>query len=600
MLYRVAIAAIAFAIAFAPALASAAPRTKAPKTTEVRGWNNPRALQLAREGIEAKKSGNPELCIQKDQASLALEDHPYVRLHLAGCLQAIGKLVDALGKAKDSLAEGLRSNDDELSKSAQARVADLLPRIAHVKLLLPADATGTKVTFDNVPVRPTLLRQRIAVDPGDHVVDAERVVKGERQVFKERITLAEGEDKSIEIILKSRNIDQATIDCLEKATNYEEKLACVERKSSRPTVHVGMELSGYTDTTHVQVFSPSINAAVASPTEGWHIGASYLVDIVSAASPDIVSMASPAYKEQRHAVAAGGGMKFGGVGVSANGNLSDEPDYVSTTGGAAVDTELAEKSITPRLGYNFTYDRIGIRNTPFSQFEKNLATHEIEAGATFVMSSTTLLVTGLTAQIERGEESKLYRYVPLFPPDVAAKVSPGESVQGVNDARLPLRAREYLPRERNRLSLGARINHRLPTGTLRAEERIYYDTWGVKASTTDIKYYHDLGEHLRVWPHLRFHGQSGASFYRLAYPALIDDKGVPLTLYTFRTGDRELSPMVGITVGGGARISLSGENAKVEYAITLGGEAMFNHYFQSLYIQNRTAVYGTLGFEANF
>ena len=602
MHYRWHLAAIALAIVLAPALAAAAPRTKTPpeKTTEVRGWNNPRALQLAREGIEAKKSGNAELCIQKDQASLALEDHPYVKLHLASCLQAVGKLIEALGKAKDSLAEGLRSNDDDLSKAAQARVAELLPRISHVKLLLPVDATGTKVTFDNIPVRATLFRQRIAVDPGDHVVEAERVVKGERQEFKERITLAEGEDRSIEIVLKSRNIDQATLDCLERAQNYDEKLACVERKASRPTVHIGTEFSGYSDSTHVQVLSPAINAAVASPTEGWNIGASYLIDIVSAASPDIVSMASPAYKEQRHAVAAGGGYKFGDVGVSVNGNLSDEPDYVSTTGGAAVDTELAEKTITPRLGYNFTYDRIGIRNTPFSQFEQNLATHEIEAGATFVMSTTTLLVTGLTAQIERGEESKLYRYVPLFAPAIASLVSPGESVASVNDNRLPLRARENLPRERNRLSLGARINHRLPTGTVRAEERLYYDTWGVKATTTDIKYYHDLGEHLRVWPHLRFHGQSGASFYRLAYPALLDDAGTPLTLYTYRTGDRELSPMIGVTLGAGARISLSGENAKVEYAITVAGELMLNHYFQSLYIQNRSAVYGTLGFEANF
>lgn len=530
------------------------------------------------------RADNAEQCIQKDQLALSFEDNPRVKLHLASCLQAIGKLTAALDKAKDVLATSLRTKDLELVKAAQARVTDILPRIAHVRLLVSA---GTKVTFDNTPVRPTLFRQRIAVDPGDHVIDATR---GDQE-FKERITLAEGAERTIEVVPRSRNIDQATIDCLERAHLYEEKLACVEQKPTRPSVHIGLELSGYSDSTHVNVLSPSINAAISSPSEGWNIGASYLVDIVSAASPDIVSMASPAYKEQRHAVAANGGYNFGTIGTSLNADLSDEPDYVSTTGGAAIDTELADKSITPRLAYNFTYDRIGIRNTPFSQFEENLTTHEIEAGATFVMSATTLLVTGLTLQVERGEESKLYRYVPLFSPDIAARVGPGQSIDSVNENRLPLRARENLPRERNRLSAGARINHRFPAGTLRAEERIYIDTWGIKASTTDIKYLHDLGDHLRVWPHLRIHGQTGASFYQLAYPALLD----PLTLPTYRTGDRELSPMVGVTIGGGGRIALGDE-----YALTVAGETLFNHYFQSLNIQNRTAFYGTLGFEVNY
>ena len=590
----------AIALVIVPAASHAAPPRGRPAAPEPRGWSNPRALELAKEAIEAKKEGKTQLCIEKDQASLALEDHPYVKLHLASCLQASGKLVDALTKAKDALGAGIRGGDEDLQRSAQARVADLLPRIAHVKLLLPADSSGVKVTFDNIPVRQALFKQRIAVDPGDHVIEATRVEKGETQEFKDKLTLADGEEKTIEIVLKPVNVDKAMIDCLEHATSYEEKLACVERKSAKPNVHVGLEASGYTDSTNVHVFSPSINAAVSSPTAGWNIGASYLLDVVTAASPDIVSMASRSYKEQRHAVAAGGGYKVGAVGLHLNGNLSSEPDYLSQTIGGALDTELAEKSITPRLGYNFSYDRIGIRNTPFKNFERNLTTHEMEAGVTFVMSPTTLLVTGITAQIERGEESKLYRYVPMFAPDIAPRVGVGEPIENVNANRLPVRARELLPRARDRFSAGARINHRLSSGTLRVEERFYIDNWGIKASTSDAKYYHDLGDHLRVWPHLRLHAQSGASFYQLAYTALLDVDNVPLQVLTYRTGDRELSPMVGLTVGGGARIALTSEKASVQYAIIVTGEVMYNRYFKSLYIKSRTGLYGTLGFEAEF
>lgn len=586
-------------VALAPSRARAAPPRAAP-AADSRGWSNPRALELAKEAIEAKKSGNTQLCVEKDQASLALEDHPYVKLHLASCLTGTGKLVDALTKAKDALGAGIRSGDEDLQRSAQARVTELLPRIAHMKLLLPKESSGVKVTFDGVPVRQALFKQRIAVDPGDHVVEAERTEKGDRQLFKERLTLGEGEEKTVEIVLKPTNATQSEIDCLQSATSYEEKLACVERKSSKPNVHVGLEGSGYTDSTNVHVFSPAINASVVSPTAGWNVGASYLIDFVTAASPDIVSMASRSYKEARHAVAANGGYKVGVVGLNLNGNVSSEPDYLSQTLGGSTSVELDDKLITPRLGYNFSRDRIGIRNTPFKQFERNLTTHEIEGGITFVMSPTTLLVTGLTLQLERGEESKLYRYVPMFTPADAAKVGAGEPIDNVNAARLPVRARELLPGSRDRFSIGARVNHRMGNGTIRVEERVYTDSWGIKASTTDGRYLHDLGDHLRVWPHLRIHGQSGASFYKLAYPALIEQDGTPLQLFTYRTGDRELSPLVTFTVGGGARIALTTEKAAVQYAIIVSGEVMYSKYFKALYITSRTAVYGTLGFEAEF
>ena len=580
-----------------PRVASAAPK-KGGAPEGGRGWSNPRALELAKEGIEAKKAGNSQLCVEKDQASLALEDHPYVKLHLSGCLASTGKIVDALGKAKDALSAGLRSEDEDLQRAAQQRVTELLPKISHVKLTLPEEASGIKVTFDNIPVRAALFKQRIAVDPGDHVIDAEKASKGESQQFRERITLAEGEEKTVEIVLKPSNLTVGEKECLEKSRSYEEKLACVERKSTKPNVRIGVEASGYSDSTAVHVFSPAINASVVSPTGGWNIGGSYLIDVLSAASPDIVSMASPAYKETRHAVGLNGGYKVGLVQLNANANLSSEPDYLSQTNGGAVSTELNEKLITPRLGYNYSKDRIGIRNTPFSQFERNLATHAIDAGITFVLSPTTLLVTGLSLNIERGEQSKLYRYVPVFTPEDAALVQRGESIENVNNFRLPVRPREVVPRERDRIAVGARVNHRFNSGTLRLEERVYVDTWGIKASTTDARYLHDLGEYLRVWPHLRYHLQSGASFYQLAYAAIAAAGDLQIPMY--RTTDREWSPMMTISVGGGARIALTSERASTRYALLLGGEVMYSHYFKSLFIKSRTAVYGTLGFEVEF
>jgi hypothetical protein len=281
---------------------------------------------------------------------------------------------------------------------------------------------------------------------------------------------------------------------------------------------------------------------------------------------------------------------------------------LSTTGGVTSNIELWNKQIVPRIGYSLTYDRIGIRDTPYAQFERNLTTHQIEAGSTFVLNPTTVLVVGGTAQLERGEQSKLYRFVPFFDPETGARVPPGATVAVVNgeevledgslrQVRLPFRARELLPRSRDRFALGARVVHRTGNATLRIEERLYADTWDVKATTTDFRYLIDVGDRLRVWPHVRLHAQTGASFWQLAYAAGIDVDGRPISLVKYRTGDRELSPMMTGTIGGGARIALTPDRADVRYAIVIAGDVMYSRYFQSLFIKSRTAIYGTIGLE---
>lgn len=563
------------------------------------GWANPKALDLAKEAVEAKKAGDYPTCVQKDQLSLAVEDHPYVRLHLSSCLVAQRRYKDALVSARDALAAGIRTDDEDLKRGAQQRVQEILPKLAHVRLKLPPSSEGLTVTLNGVPLRPHQLKERITLDPGPLVVEALREEKGERYSFNFSGTLGEGEDKTVEVLPRKDNLPGETEQCLRDAQSYEDKLKCIGEKRTRPTVNVGLSLSGYTDSVDVHCVTPAINAAVASPTGGWNVGGSYLVDVVSAASPDIVSTASRAFKETRHAGTLGGGYKPGRYGVNAYGNVSREPDYLSITGGGAVTGDFADKHVTPRLGYAYRADKIGIKSTPFDQFQRNLAIHEIEAGATFVLSPTDLLVAGVSVGIERGENSKLYRFVPMFSAEAAAEIRPGEAIQNVDATRLSFRAREVLPRTKDRIAVGVRYNHRFPVGTLRLDERVYTDSWGIKASTTDARYLHDIGSRLRVWPHLRFHAQSGASFYQLAYVGAVD-ADQPVSLPRYRTTDRELSPMFQITVGAGARIALTDEKADTKYAIVVAGDLMHGRYSQSLFIVARTAYYGTVGFEAEF
>jgi hypothetical protein len=565
-----------------------------------RGWTNPKALELAKEGIEAKKAGDLPLCLQKDQASLALEEHPYVKLHISSCLAGSGRFKDALVNARDALAAGIKFEDDELKKAALARVQELLPKLGRLKIEIPDKTDNLKITLNGIPLRPNQVKDKLSLDPGEYLIEAIRDEKGERYVFKEKITIGEGEEREIEVLPKRDHLPDETENCLRNAKNYKERLKCIEEPSAHPNVRVGLEMSGYTDSTNVHVVTPAINASVVSPTGGWNVGGSYLLDMVTAASPDLVSTASRPFVEQRHAASLNGGYKLNLAQVGLNGNVSSEPDYLSRTLGANVSTELNDKLITPRLAYNFTWDTIGYRNTPFAQFSRPLTTHAIEAGVTFVMSPTTLLVTGLSMAFERGENSKLYRFVPMFDEQTATRIPPGAAVDLVNENRLNVRPRDLVPQQRDRIAVGARVNHRFPGGTLRVEQRFYTDTWGVKASSSDGRYLHDLGERLRVWPHLRIHAQSGATFYQLAYAARTGQEGTPIEIPQFRTGDREASPMIGLTAGGGARIQLTSEKAAIQYAVTVTGDVLYNRYLKSLFILSRTAVWGTVAFEAEF
>jgi hypothetical protein len=357
-------------------------------------------------------------------------------------------------------------------------------------------------------------------------------------------------------------------------------------------------MSGYMDTLAVRVLTPGIRGSVVSPTAGWNVGASYLVDVVTAASPDIVSTASRRFADTRHAATATGGYQPGRFGGQIYGSFSSEHDYISRTLGGALTGEFLDKQLTPQVGFSHTWDTQGRAGTDYDVFSRNFQSEEISAGATIVMSPLTLLVLGATAALEHGDQSKAYRYIPLFEPGVSVPI--GASPNAVNQARLPAKALESLPLDRQRFSLGARfVTRARATATLRLEERVYDDTWGIKASTTDARYMMDITSRLRLWPHFRFHVQSGATFYKRIYGATLNSDG-SATVPEFRTSDRELSPMMGITGGGGARFLLTDPAGKIQLAIITSADGVFNYYLNALYLRTRLAGYGTIGLEAVF
>lgn len=352
------------------------------------------------------------------------------------------------------------------------------------------------------------------------------------------------------------------------------------------TSRVRLETAGYADSDHVSVVSPMVQGSVESPTRGIKFGGSYLVDVVSAASVDIVSTATKRWTEIRHAGTVSAGYKPHDIGLNANAYASVEPDYRSLGGGGTFVYDFNDRLHTFSFGYSFAEDVSGRSGTPFSVFSAVIDKHTISPGLTLTVDRATVLSLGLDLMFEKGDSSKPYRYVPFFASESA--VPAGASVDTVNQARLSQRALEHLPLERDRYALSGRLLHRWEKVTLRLNERLYADNWGMSASTTDLRLPWDLSEHFRIYPHGRLHVQQGVSFWKHAYT--LENGQWP----TYWAGDRELGPLRTVTFGGGAQWELG------RFIFTAQCDGMYTRFLDALYIVQRWGVLGSLGVEAVF
>ncbi|APR82055.1 Hypothetical protein A7982_07404 [Minicystis rosea] len=225
--------------------------------------------------------------------------------------------------------------------------------------------------------------------------------------------------------------------------------------------------------------------------------------------------------------------------------------------------------------------------------------HTLNAGASFVAGRATLFTVVGDAILERGDQSKPYRYVPMFMPGTGASVPVGASFDVVNSMRTYERPLEQLPLSRDRFALTGRFAHRFSSSTLRFEERLYADTWGLKASTSDAQYLFDIGDRLSLAPHLRAHLQTGATFWQRAYEVV----ALPGGIYappSIRTGDRELGPLRSFTGGLGLHYDLSERAGARAWLLKLQTDGVFTSYLDALYIKQRNAFFAALSLEAAF
>jgi hypothetical protein len=359
-------------------------------------------------------------------------------------------------------------------------------------------------------------------------------------------------------------------------------------------VRASSEVGAYSDTDHVAVLTPSISGHVGDSAAGWSVDGWYLVDVISAASVDIVSTASRRWTEVRQAGDARAAFKPRDLGVSVEGSVSSEPDYLAFAGGGYVTKDLDDRNLSLVLGYGYGHDTIGRTGTPFSIYSHAFDHHTMSAGLTRLIDRRTVLAIATDVTIASGDSSKPYRYIPLFSPEVAPTVQAGATVQEVSRLRSPETVLERLPLSRDRFGVTARLARRTPRGTIRIESSIYDDSWGIKAFTADGRDLVDVGDRFSLGPHVRYYVQSSATFWKLAY--VTNGDSVP----AFRTGDRELGPLINLTLGVRAKWDVGPASSPDEWSLVATFDTTYTRFLDDLYITERVSALGALTLEASW
>lgn len=336
-----------------------------------RGWRSGGAYKCYQDALGAEDKREWLECAGFALGSTEVEERSTSRFLAGSCLERGGRWVDAVAQYEKVAQAGTAA-----SRQGSERGDALRAKIPKLVVRPPSKAADLVVRIDGSEVAPSQLGGEIWVDPGEHTVTATgRLGSEDNLEFEQTVIVGEFETGNVEVRLvpKGATITDSTImKCMTAAKTREDFAKCIGDgpRGSELNYLFGSEVSGYVDDDHVAVVTPGVYATVTQPTDGWSVGGSFLVDVVTAASSDIVATASPRWTETRYVPGANGSMKFGDFTTGVHASASIEPDYLALGAGISASADLVQKTVTPTLSYDFGFDISGRSGTSYSTFAR--------------------------------------------------------------------------------------------------------------------------------------------------------------------------------------------------------------------------------------
>lgn len=272
---------------------------------------------------------------------------------------------------------------------------------------------------------------------------------------------------------------------------------------------VGVTLLGYKERGLMKITEP-ILWGQATFAETWEVSGSAAVDIITGASPQLVSNASgkpvqtvsgASISDRRTTWDAKVGRRFGDFTFSASRAVSREEDYISHAFGLEARWDTNAKLTTFTAAFGRSNDRVRSSDDP--SLDEHRGTDQYLFGVSQVISPVAAIQSTVTYSRGRGWFNDPYKFTLTFHPDADLVIMP--------DRR---------PSERDTWAWITRYRHHFAAqrNTLQAEYRFYHDDWGIDAHTLEVALHHDFNEAFALRPALRYYTQSAADFYSPVIP----------------------------------------------------------------------------------
>jgi hypothetical protein len=235
--------------------------------------------------------------------------------------------------------------------------------------------------------------------------------------------------------------------------------------------------------------------------EKYSVSANYYVDMVSSASIDVMTTASP-YEEERTQTGLAFDVLQGKTQYSLSYTLSDESDYTANSASFDISQSIFGDLTTISFGFSQGWDEVG--KSDDKDFEETVDRRNYRFSLQQIV--TPRLMTGLNYEAisDEGFLNNPYRSVRYLDDSSARGFSyqPEVYPQTRTSNAVSLNARYYLPYR----------------ASVHGEYRYFTDTWGIDANTVSIGYTHPLGAQWILEAGYRWYDQSAADFYSDLFP----------------------------------------------------------------------------------
>lgn len=224
------------------------------------------------------------------------------------------------------------------------------------------------------------------------------------------------------------------------------------------------------------------------------------------------------------------------LNLTATTAYSREKDYQSVGGSAGFALDVFHRLVTITASAGSNRDQVSpVNGTPIGlsdgvvrlsgSNDKRVTSGSV--GISRILTRRWMVGVEGSRIVERGYLTEPYKVMSLVDPE------DGGEVGTVTENR---------PGNRQRTSvLGSSVYHPGPD-VLYTTYRYYWDDWGVRSHTIDLRFRHDIEDRGFWQPHLRLYAQSQADFFHFS---LVD--GEPLPAYG--SSDQRLGPLRSVTLG---------------------------------------------------